>query len=107
MITNNSFQCMWSFVLPYMFNPDQANMGSKINFIFTGMSFMSLFVFYFFQPETAGRSFEEIDELYNSKVPLRKWKNHKTEKQHASEASYGQLKQEVSHVEFADEDDLA
>ncbi|CDK24449.1 unnamed protein product [Kuraishia capsulata CBS 1993] len=100
-ITNYAFQCMWSFCLPYMFNADQANMGSKINFIFTGMSFLSIFVFYFIQPETAGRSFEEIDELFANNVSPRKWKSYKTQKQQQSDKFYDKLKQEVSHNEYA------
>ncbi|CDK24448.1 unnamed protein product [Kuraishia capsulata CBS 1993] len=98
-ITNYAFQCLWSFVLPYMFNPDQGNMGSKINFIFTGISFLSLFAFYFYLPETAGRSFEEIDELFANKVPARKWKSYVTERQSESEKCFDQLKQDVAYVE--------
>ncbi|CDK28753.1 unnamed protein product [Kuraishia capsulata CBS 1993] len=106
-LTNYAFQCMWSFVLPYMFNADQADMGSKINFIFTGMSFLSIFVFYFIQPETAGRSFEEIDELYDKNIPLKEWKLYKTQKQQDSDRFYDDLKQEVSHVEYNSEPEVA
>ncbi|CDK24044.1 unnamed protein product [Kuraishia capsulata CBS 1993] len=103
-ILNFSLACMWSFVLPYMFNPDKANMGSKINFIFAGMSVVSLVVFYFFQPETAGRSFEEIDEMYDKNIPPRQWSSYKTEKQTLSEKGFLDLKAEASHIEFVDDD---
>nr|QFR37180.1 MFS transporter [Cyberlindnera americana] len=96
-----AFSCMWSLVLPYMFNPDSGNMGSKINFIFAGLCLMSIFVFYFIQPETAGRSFEEIDEMYDKNIPPRKWSSYKTEKQVMTEKSFLELKPEVSHEEFA------
>ncbi|CUM53828.1 unnamed protein product [Debaryomyces tyrocola] len=66
---------MWQFVLLFMFNPDQANMGSKINFIFAACCFISIFCFYFYLPETANRSFDEIDEMYIKKVPARKFRN--------------------------------
>lgn len=75
----SSLICMWISVLPFMFNPDQANMGSKINFIFTGCTFASIFLFYYCLPETAGRSFAEIDELYKRDVPARKWKGYNLE----------------------------
>ncbi|KAG7710813.1 hypothetical protein KL950_000779 [Ogataea haglerorum] len=99
-LTNNAFQCMWSFVLPYMFNANEANMGSKINFIFTGCSFLSIFVFYFYLPETAGRSFEEIDEMFALKIPARKWKHWQTRKQEESEKYLSELKITESHDEL-------
>ncbi|CAH6718568.1 alpha-glucosides permease Mph3p [[Candida] jaroonii] len=78
---NNAFLCMWTVILPYMFNPDEGNMGSAINFIFTGFSFISLFIFWLFLPETSHRYFEEIDELFALGVNPRKWRSFKTEKQ--------------------------
>ncbi|CUM55900.1 uncharacterized protein AC631_05200 [Debaryomyces fabryi] len=72
---NNGLQCMWQFILPFMFNPDQANMGSKINFIFAACCFVSIFCFYFWLPETANRSFDEIDEMYIKNIPARKFRN--------------------------------
>lgn len=60
--TNNAFNCIWAFALSYMFNEDQANMGSSINFIFAGCCFISLFVFYFYHPELGGKSFEDLDK---------------------------------------------
>ncbi|UPL02325.1 hypothetical protein LCI18_013259 [Fusarium solani-melongenae] len=34
----NSLFMMWAFVLPYIFNPDEANLGAKTAFIFGGIS---------------------------------------------------------------------
>ncbi|KAG7900442.1 hypothetical protein KL935_003185 [Ogataea polymorpha] len=98
-LTNNALQCMWQFVLPYMFNANEANMGSKINFIFTGCSFLSIFVFYFYLPETAGRSFEEIDEMFALKIPARQWKHWQTKKQEESDRYLKELKIVESHDE--------
>jgi len=97
---SNALLCMWSFVLPYMFNPDQANMGSNINFIFAGCSFAAVFIFYFFLPETAGRSFEEVDEMYKERVPPRQWRKYVTrEKIESEEVVHEQMKIETTHVE--------
>nr|QFR37061.1 MFS transporter [Cyberlindnera americana] len=96
---NNAFQTMWSSVLPYMFNADQANMGSKINFIFTGLCFLSIFIFYFFIPETAHRSFEEIDELFALGIPARQWASYQTEKQHMADQAFTDVKAEHSTSE--------
>lgn len=98
--TSNALLCMWSFVLPYMFNPDQADMGSSINFIFAGCSFVSIIFFYFFLPETAGRSFEEVDEMFKAKVPARNWKNYETQEKLESILAFNeQAKAEAEHVE--------
>ncbi|KAI0461616.1 hypothetical protein LJB42_000915 [Komagataella kurtzmanii] len=96
---NNGIQCMWSFVLPYMFNPDQANMGSKVLFIFGGLSALYLLVFFFYLPETAGRSFEEIDEMFNEKIPIRKFKGHKCRVQIEAAQVFNEVKGEINHIE--------
>ena len=69
---------MWKFVLPFIFNPNEANLGAKTSFIFGGVSILCWNYLYFFQPETAGRSFEEIDELVSRKIPARYFKSYIT-----------------------------
>ena len=59
--------------LAYMVNPDQANMGGKIAFIFFALLVLAdIFVFMFY-PETKDRSFEEIDELFARGVNPRRF----------------------------------
>jgi len=70
---------MWSFVLPYLFNPDHANLGAKISFIFGGLSVLCFIYLYFYQVETAGRSYEELDELFIKKIPAKKFKGYVTD----------------------------
>lgn len=84
-----------------MFNPDQADLGSYINFIFTGLSFISIFIFYFYPPETAHRSFEEVGELFAAKVPARHWVGYNTDKQIRAETAFADVKIEESCVEDA------
>ncbi|KAI1503621.1 general substrate transporter [Biscogniauxia marginata] len=69
---------IWQFVLPYMFNPDQANMGAKVAFVFGGLAVICIVYLWFCQPETAGRTYEELDEMFAKKVPARKFKTYKT-----------------------------
>jgi MFS transporter, SP family, general alpha glucoside:H+ symporter len=38
------------------------------------MAVLCLIYIYFYQPETTGRSYEELDELYIKKVPAREFK---------------------------------
>lgn len=70
---------MWAFVIPKLFNPNEANLGAKVTFIFGGLAFVSCIYLWVYQPETAGRTYEELDELFVNKVPGRKFKSTKTE----------------------------
>lgn len=102
----NTWYTMWSFVIPYLFNPNHANLGAKvcssywgtalcvllrfypnhsltkplqISFIFAGLALLCIIYLYFCQPETAGRSYEELDELYMKRIPARKFKTYVTD----------------------------
>jgi SP family general alpha glucoside:H+ symporter-like MFS transporter len=90
---------MWQFVLPYLFNPDKANLGAKVSFIFGGASFLCLLYLWFYQPETAGRSYEELDEMFAKGVPARKFKSFKTDAQAKGEA----VKEHVVHDKVPEE----
>ncbi|KAH6996923.1 general substrate transporter [Ilyonectria destructans] len=82
----NLLNMMWSFVLPYLFNPNKANLGAKLAFIFGGLAIISLVYLWFCLPETADRTFEELDEMFMKGVPARKFKAYKTEAQANGEA---------------------
>ncbi|KUJ13503.1 MFS general substrate transporter [Mollisia scopiformis] len=75
----NVWSTLWLFVLPYIFNPDQANLGPKTGFIFAGLAVLCLVFVWFYQPETRGRTYEEIDELFVKKVPAREFEGFVTE----------------------------
>ncbi|KAG9688539.1 MFS hexose transporter, partial [Aureobasidium melanogenum] len=70
---------MWAFVIPYLFNPDQANLGARVAFIFGAFAVLSTVYLWLCQPETSGRSFAELDEMFARKVPARGFKAYKTE----------------------------
>jgi hypothetical protein len=80
-----AFFTMWQFVLPFIFSPNEANLGAKTSFIFGGLSVLCWIYLYFYQPETARRSFEEIDELLLKHVPARKSKGFKTDAEQMGE----------------------
>lgn len=84
---SNSINVMWQFVIPFMFNPDQANLGAKIAFIFGGLCLLSLAYLWFYQPETAGRSYQELDEMFAKGIPARKFKSYRTDAQIQNEAA--------------------
>lgn len=70
-IMNGLSSCIWSFALPYAINPDKGNMGGKIAFVFGAvLVFAAVFIF-FMIPETKGRTYMEIDELWKRGTPAR------------------------------------
>ncbi|KEF59179.1 uncharacterized protein A1O9_04023 [Exophiala aquamarina CBS 119918] len=73
------FGILWSFVLPYLFNPDKANLGGKLGFIYGGLCFPCIAFLWWYQPETRGRSYEELDEMFVKKIPARKFRGYVTE----------------------------
>ncbi|RVX75580.1 hypothetical protein B0A52_00933 [Exophiala mesophila] len=72
----SSLFTMWGFVLPYLFNPNKANLGAKVTFIFGGISVFSIGYLWYFQPESSGLSYEILDELFIKQVPARKFKSY-------------------------------
>jgi hypothetical protein len=51
-IVNGLSNCIWSFSMPYMVNPDQANMKGKVAFIFFGILVVCDVFVFFYYPET-------------------------------------------------------
>lgn len=85
--TQAALNVMWQFTIPYMFNPDKGNLGAKISFVFGGLSLVSIFYLWFFQPETSGRSYQELDEMFAKGVPARKFKTYRTDVQMINETA--------------------
>jgi hypothetical protein len=77
--TQSGFGLMWSFVLPYLFNPDKADLGGKVGFIFGGLAIPCFVFLWWYQPETAGRSYDELDEMFMKRVPARAFGRYQTE----------------------------
>ncbi|KAM0324916.1 hypothetical protein ACHAQA_007882 [Verticillium albo-atrum] len=85
--TSNAVNTMWSFVAPYMFNPDYANLKAKIGYVFGAFMFIFAVMAFFFVPETRRRTYEELDELFMKKVPTREFRKYVTvAEQRAAEA---------------------
>ncbi|KAI8946285.1 general substrate transporter [Xylaria longipes] len=67
-----------SFFSPYFINPENLNWGAKYGYIWAGSNLACFVFFYLFVPETKGRTLEEIDELFNNRVSVRKFKTYHT-----------------------------
>lgn len=88
----NCFSVMWSFVLPYLFNPDKANLGGKVGFIFGGLCFPCIAFLWWFLPETKGRTYEELDEMFMKGISPRAFASYHPDAQTKGEV----IKSEIS-----------
>jgi SP family sugar:H+ symporter-like MFS transporter len=72
--TNWLFNWALSYATPYMVDtgPGNANMGTKVFFIWGGCTALAVVFVYFFIYETKGLSLEEVDELYLTVSSARK-----------------------------------
>jgi MFS family permease len=64
---------LFSFVVPYMFNTDEGNLGARTGFVFAALCVLGAVVVFMEFPETKGRSYRELDEMFDYKVPARKF----------------------------------
>lgn len=67
---------LFNFVIPYMFNADEGNLGGKCGFIFGGLCIVGFALSWLCIPETKKRTFAELDEMFEKKVPTRAFKNY-------------------------------
>ncbi|WVW84371.1 hypothetical protein I302_106405 [Kwoniella bestiolae CBS 10118] len=63
----------WS--VSYMISPDSGNMGVKAIYVWAGMLVPTVVLLYLFYPETYGRTYWELDELYERKIPAWRFKD--------------------------------
>ncbi|KAH7324979.1 general substrate transporter [Stachybotrys elegans] len=73
-MTNGLSSAACAMFLPYAINPDQGNLGGRIAFIFGGALVVGAVFIFLMVPETKGRTYTEIDELWSRGVPPRKFK---------------------------------
>ncbi|AEO60449.1 hypothetical protein MYCTH_2129548 [Thermothelomyces thermophilus ATCC 42464] len=66
------------FCSPYFINPENLNWGARYGYIWAGSNLACGIFFFLFLPELKGRTLEEIDELFERRVPAWKFKTTKT-----------------------------
>jgi SP family general alpha glucoside:H+ symporter-like MFS transporter len=59
--------------IPYLINPDQANLKGKLGFFFGGLSLPCLAWCWYRVPEMKGRTYEELDIMFEREVPTREF----------------------------------
>ncbi len=73
---------MFTVAMPYMLNSDEADWRGKAGFLFGAISLVCLVWCFFRIPESRGRTFEELDILFERKVPARKFKDYNLLEEH-------------------------
>ncbi|CAI6340700.1 unnamed protein product [Periconia digitata] len=71
-LTNSLVNMGGSAILPLLFNRDQADLGAKTGFVFTATCVVGAAATFLFLPELKGRSAQEIDHLFEKKIPAMK-----------------------------------
>ncbi|KAH8771639.1 putative MFS transporter [Diaporthe sp. PMI_573] len=67
---------IFTVAVPYMLNSNEGNWGGKAGFLFGGISFVCFLWCYFRLPESRGRTYEELDILFQRRVPARQFKTY-------------------------------
>ncbi|CCM01414.1 uncharacterized protein FIBRA_03465 [Fibroporia radiculosa] len=76
-LVNSLCGMVMNIVCPYLVNPDEANLGGKVGFIFGGLSVFGIIWAYFYIPETKNRTVDELDALFERKISARKFSSYK------------------------------
>lgn len=64
---------VFTVAMPYMLNSDQADWRGKAGFLFGAINLVCYGWCWFRLPESRGRTFEELDILFEKKVPPRQF----------------------------------
>ncbi|RDL39919.1 uncharacterized protein BP5553_04259 [Venustampulla echinocandica] len=64
------------FTAPYFINPQQLSWSAKYGFIWFGSNMVLCVFILIFVPETKDRTLEEIHEMFEAKLPVRKFKTY-------------------------------
>lgn len=91
-------------ITPRMLSVGDWNWGAKCGFFFLGTNIVSFIYCYFRLPESKGRSYGELDILFENKVPARKFPTTVVEEfeeqdQTYRDTAYVEGKEETDHVE--------
>ena len=70
--TQAVFGVIMNFTIPYMVDPDEGNLKGKVGFVFGGLCLVASIGSYFYCPELKGRTFNEINIMFEARVPPRK-----------------------------------
>lgn len=67
---------VFSIAMPYMLSSNEGNWRGKTGFLFGAISLLCYVWCFFRLPESKGRTFEELDILFEKRVPAREFPKH-------------------------------
>lgn len=70
-ISNAAVTWLFTFTVPYMYNTDAGNLGSRAGFVFMGSSVLLFVGSWFLVPDLHGFTTDEVDWLYSQKISVR------------------------------------
>lgn len=73
------FSIISTVITPYLINPTEANIKGKAGFFTGGLMLLCFIWAYFRLPECKGRTYEELDIMFNNKVPTRDFEKYKVD----------------------------
>ncbi|KAJ5199246.1 Major facilitator superfamily domain general substrate transporter [Penicillium cf. griseofulvum] len=68
--TRNFWTLIMTLTVPYMINPDEGHLRGKTGFIFGDFSIIASIWTCFCLPETKGRTFEQLDHMFEQRIDL-------------------------------------
>lgn len=71
----NMINIVMNIIIPYMLNPSAWNWKAKAGFFYAGLCFLCGVWTFFRLPEPKGRTYAELDALFEQGVPARKFKS--------------------------------
>ncbi|GIK07192.1 hypothetical protein Aspvir_002848 [Aspergillus viridinutans] len=77
--SSNMISIMFSFCTPLMINQPPTKWGPKTGFFFAGTGTVAVVIAWFILPEVTRRTPGEIDELFEKRINLRKFKDYVTD----------------------------
>ena len=70
------FSWLITFTAPYFINTADLSWGPKYGYVWFGSSALVFLFLFFFVPDLSGRELEEVDALFEAKVPARLFRSH-------------------------------
>lgn len=76
LIAYSTLGIVYNVSSPYLLDQTKANIGAKTGLVYGSISLLSCIWCYFRLPECKGRTFEELDIMFERKVPTRQFKDY-------------------------------
>ncbi|CAK7235466.1 high affinity glucose transporter [Sporothrix bragantina] len=83
------FALIFNYSTPLMISTQGAGWGIRVGYFYAPLSLITLVLTYFTIPETTGRSFQELDELFEARTSAKKFKSTLTSVQIAERQAAG------------------